>query len=114
MNHLVVQYSQRFVGGEILQFGLEDDGVSSPARLDHLLPVLVVEAALVLDEAEHTEILAHVPRHRALAELQALYGRAGGTHRAEVSGHQKPRTLHRNETTNRSLAFIFIFQHIQF
>lgn len=111
MNHLVVQYSQRFVGGEILQFGLEDDGVSSPARLDHLLPVLVVEAALVLDEAEHTQILAHVPRHRALAELQTLYGRAGGTHRAEVSGHKKSRTLHRNETTNRSLTFILV-QHM--
>lgn len=80
-HHLVIQNSQRLVGGEVLQLGLEDDGASSPARLDHLLPVLVVEAAFVLDQAEHAQVLAHVARHRTLAELQTL------RHRAEVKGH---------------------------
>lgn len=91
-HHLVVQYSQRLVGGEILQFGLEDDGVSPPARLNHLLPVLIVETTFVLDQAEDTQVLAHVPCHRALAEIQTLYGRAGGTHRDTSSIHRYPVT----------------------
>lgn len=81
--HLVVKYSQWLVGGEVFQFGFEDDGVSSPACLDHLLPILVIQAAFVLDQAEHAQVLTHVPSHRPFPKLQTLYGRPGGTQRAE-------------------------------
>ncbi|KAG7222965.1 hypothetical protein INR49_029187 [Caranx melampygus] len=37
-----------------------------------------LETALVLDQAEHTQILTHVPRHRALTKLQTLYNGAEG------------------------------------
>ena len=74
MVYLVVQYSQGLVGGEVLQLGLEDDGEISPPSLDHLLAVLVVEAALVLHQASHAQVLTQVPRHRALAVLCTLTG----------------------------------------
>lgn len=88
-DHLVVQDPQRLVGGEVLQFGLEDDEVSSPASLDHLLPVLVVEAALVLDQAADAQVLAHVPAHRTLAEVRALW-RQGRNHVTELRSPNVP------------------------
>ena len=75
--HLVVEDGQGLVGGEVLQLGLEDDGQLLPARLHHLLAVVVVQAALVLHQLTHTQVCTHVSCNHTNSIVHTL-GREGG------------------------------------